>query len=204
MVQEQVCTVTDEHVEGPYYRPGAPNTNDLYPADSKGPVLWFRGAICDENCRLLSGALIEVWHADDLGRYDNDNPSLPPDPTYYRCRAQFRSDSIGEFVLKTVLPSNYKVPDGEGWTRVKHIHFKVFLDGYRRLTTEIALLPDDYTQSDPLFNPNLATKIEQTHSDVGGKIEYAARFEIVLQRVAMAGYAASARMFRKMQKNATR
>ena len=183
------CAPTDDHVEGPFYRPGSPDATDIYPPDSNGSVLWFSGSVSDINCKPLISATIEVWQADEEGHYDNDDPNSPP--TDFRCRGRMKTDTKGLFYFRTVLPSNYPVPQ-EAWVRVKHIHFKLYASGYQPLTTEIDLLPDDYVSSDQLYNPNLAV-ILQSSDALGDKVEYRAHFDFVLRPISVMGYSIAAK-----------
>lgn len=186
------CTPTDDHVEGPFYRPGAPELTDLYPSESDGPVLYFSGTVADTDCKPLGGTVIEVWQADNQGHYDNDDPAHLPAPTYFRCRGRMTVDDDGRFLFRTVLPNNYPVP-GENWTRVKHVHFKLFAHGVQPLTTEIELLPDDYTQQDQLYNPHLAVTLQPVAQPKGPKPEYQVHYDFVLQPVSARGYALAAK-----------
>lgn len=183
----ETCLATPSHVEGPFYRPGAPNQVDLYPPDSLGPVLNFEGSVADETCQPLSEVLIEVWQADDHGRYDNDDPENPPDPSEYRCRGHLFTAADGKFRLRTVLPANYKVDPAGDWVRVKHIHFKLFKNGFAPLTTEIALIPDEYTATDQLFDAALAAELHPEDSPN----QMSASFAFVLKTVTTMGYAAA-------------
>ena len=102
------------------------------------------------------------------------------------------ADKDGQFKFKTVLPNNYPVP-GENWTRVKHIHFKLFINGCQPLTSEIELLPDDYTQQDQLYNSHLAVTLQAVVKPSGLKPEYWVHFDFVLRRVSAGGYALAAK-----------
>ncbi len=69
-------------IEGPYYVPDAPvqNTPATLPMrdDEPGTALLFQGGqVCNTAGEALPGALIELWHADDLGFYSQFAPGLP-------------------------------------------------------------------------------------------------------------------------------
>lgn len=190
---DTLCEATHSHVEGPFYRPGAPETLDLYPKDSRGPILYFEGFVRNETCEPLSNTRVEIWQADDLGHYDNDDPSRPPAPDAYRCRGQLVADSEGRFSLRTVLPANYKVDPTGDWTRVKHLHFKLFAAGHAPLTTEIALLPDEFTAVDQLYDPALSAQLKESAVE-DGRIAWRAEFHFVLQAASTMGYAFTVRL----------
>lgn len=192
LFKDAACQPTASHDQGPFYRPGAPQLMDLYPADSHGRVLYFHGSVTDTNCQPLAGATGEIWQADELGRYDNDDRTPPPAPTHFRCRASFVVDNDGTFRLRTVLPENYSVCEGPSgpWKRVKHLHFKLYAPGYQPLTTEVALLPDEYT-SDWLFVPSLAAELESIGEE-NGRPAFDARYGFVLSPVSATGYVIAA------------
>jgi len=190
--KDATCKPTDDHVEGPYYRPGAPPLTDLYPPDSRGSVLHFEGTVSDIHCRPVHGVSGEIWQCDEKGRYDNQDPAHQPAPDYFRLRARFAIGPDGTFRLRTVLPANYTVDDpGGNWTRVKHLHFKFFAHGHQPFTTEIELLPDRHTRSDKLYNPHLAAHLEEAGEEKGLPA-YRACYDFVLKPVSMKGYALAA------------
>jgi len=180
------CQPTDHHEDGPFYRPGAPWQTDLYPADSGGTILCFEGSLTGTSCGPVRNATSEIWQADDHGRYDNDDPANLPDPTFFRCRARFNVDANGRFKLRTVLPANYKPDANDCWVRVKHLHFKFHALGYEPLSTEVALLPDRYTDTDFLFNPHLVAKLED-HVENGRPV-LKARFAFVMRPISTKNY----------------
>jgi protocatechuate 3,4-dioxygenase beta subunit len=189
-VEPAPCPVTHIHTEGPFYREGAPFTDDLYPKDSTGPVLYFRGIISDTDCNRLAGVTVHVWHSDDRGDYDNDNPENPPPPDFFRCRARMLSNEEGVFEFRTVLPGNYQ-PDPTAmpeWVRVKHLHFKFFRRGFESHTTEICLAPDDHLETDFLANPELVAYLEEIHDRGCSTPYFRAGFHFALKPISKRGY----------------
>ncbi|MGH4014879.1 MAG: S8 family serine peptidase [Pseudonocardiaceae bacterium] len=189
-IEPAPCPVSPVHDEGPFYREGAPFTNDLYPEDSTGPVLHFRGTVSDTDCTRLAGVTIHVWHADYGGRYDNDDSSNPPAPDFFRCRARMISDADGVFELRTVLPANYQ-PDPVGlpeWTRVRHLHFKFFLQGFAPHTTEVCFEPDDYLESDFWLNRDLVTHLTKVPDGDDANVSFRAGFDFTLKPISARGY----------------
>ena len=191
ILNDTACKATDDHVEGPFYRPGAPDLTDIYPTDSHGSILYFEGSIVDTDCKRLSATTIEIWHADDLGHYDNDDPGHPPAPGFFRCRARIKATFDGQFKIRAVLPANYKPDPSQAWVRVKHLHFKFFGESMQPLTTEIALLPDGYTATDVLYNPNLAAALEESSEENNRRV-FRAVFNFVLRKISSTGYVLAA------------
>jgi catechol 1,2-dioxygenase len=188
--QAASCPVTEAHSEGPFYREGAPFTNDLYPEDATGPVLYFRGTVSDTDCNRLPGVMVHVWHADDVGGYDNDDPDNPPAPDFFRCRARMTSDEDGVFEFRALLPANYQ-PDPVGrpeWTRARHLHFKLLLEGFEPYTTEICFEPDNYLATDFWAKPELVTHLEEVRDGDYSAPYFRAGFDFVLKPVSKHGY----------------
>lgn len=74
-------SATEDNIEGPFYRPGAPMRTTLFDPGEKGEVLRVSGTVVARNGRPLAEALIEVWQATAARRYDNDDPRHPPPRT---------------------------------------------------------------------------------------------------------------------------
>ncbi|WP_414588466.1 S8 family serine peptidase [Scytonema sp. PCC 10023] len=189
-IEPAPCPLIESQPEGPFYRQGSPFTTNLYPEDSTGLLVVFSGTVSNTNCEKIANALIDVWQSDDKGAYDNDDPDNPPAPDFFRCRGRMKTDESGNFTFNTVIPSNYQ-PDPVGnpsWFRVKHIHFKVFADGYQPLTTEVGLEPDDFVNSDFWLKPSLLTKLVEINDGTHSKPYLKAHFDFVLNRLSKRGY----------------
>jgi catechol 1,2-dioxygenase len=184
------CPVTKPAGLGPFYREGAPFTNDLYPEDATGPVLYFRGTVSDTDCNRLSGVTVHVWHADDVGGYDNDDPDNLPPPDFFRCRARMTSDEEGVFEFRALRPGNYQ-PDPIGrpyWTRARHLHFMLILLGFEPYITEICFEPDDFLATDFWATRELVTHLEEVRDGDGSVPYFRAGFDFVLKPVSKRGY----------------
>jgi protocatechuate 3,4-dioxygenase beta subunit len=109
------CEPTRADVEGPFYKPGAPERT------STGKGLAVSGRLLGApDCRPLSGGRIEWWHADAAGDYDDAH------------RGSMNVKADGTYRYTTDFPGKYP------W-RPLHIHVKAFATGYRPLTTQIYL-----------------------------------------------------------------
>jgi protocatechuate 3,4-dioxygenase beta subunit len=69
------------------------------------------------NCRAISGAAVEIWHADGSGEYSGVNG----DSDSY-LRGIQRTNSNGWARFETIYPGWYR-------GRTPHIHMKVFISG---------------------------------------------------------------------------
>ena len=90
------CPATPPQTEGRYYPPKTQmdaqldKDNDLTQVKGQagkatGQILYVMGQIRDTRCRLIEGAIVEIWQASDTGRYrhprDTQNPA-PLDPQF--------------------------------------------------------------------------------------------------------------------------
>ena len=66
------CTPgTRSQTAGPFYTPQTPQRDTLREPDTGGAPLVFEGLVLAHDCRPLAGAVIDVWHCDEHGYYDN-------------------------------------------------------------------------------------------------------------------------------------
>lgn len=163
------CAPTEPNIEGPYYRPGAPHRSDLRPAGAEGVPLEIAGCVRSLDCRsILGGAVLDVWHADARGRYDNDG-HLADMPFLYR--GVVAADERGEFRVRTIVPGRYL--NGRTY-RPAHVHVKVTAPGHVPLTTQLYFPGDPFNAEDPFIRPSLVMDISTEHGTQRG------RYEIVL------------------------
>ena len=62
--------VTRRQTEGPYFMPSSPLKRDLR-GDGPGEMLALSGFVLTPQCRPVAGALVDLWHANAGGDYDN-------------------------------------------------------------------------------------------------------------------------------------
>ncbi|MBN3787665.1 dioxygenase [Burkholderia sp. Ac-20353] len=148
-----------EAIEGPFYLKGSPKLERPYVMphrrDEAGNVLFFNGTVTDEDGRPLSGAVLDLWHADALGLYSNIHPDIPD----WNLRGNFCTDENGWFEVKTIVPPPYEIPKdgptgsllsalGRHFYRPAHLHLKVEHAGFRSLTSQLYFTGDQYLDSD--------------------------------------------------------
>src|SRR3989475_7680587 len=61
---------TVRQTEGPYFKPSSPQRTDLVEPSSKARLVEISGQVLTRACRPVP-ALIDLWHADERGAYDN-------------------------------------------------------------------------------------------------------------------------------------
>ncbi len=147
----RTCGVTEPNIEGPFFRArapfrgreGSPHDASLLGEGMRGRAMHLRGIVRDTDCRPVAGAMIEVWHADHDGAYDNDG---------FDFRARLRTADDGRYRLHTIVPGHYRVGDG---FRPAHIHAKIHVPGRPVLTTQLYFPDDPYNESDPFIRASL-------------------------------------------------
>lgn len=146
------CGETPPDIEGPFYRDGAPDTWDLLAGtDLSGVPLEVTGRVLDTGCHPLPDVLIDVWQADDSGRYDNDGRDDPEDGALL-LRGRLHTDADGRYRIRTLVPGRYPVG---GTYRPAHLHVKLSAAGYRPLTTQLYFPDDPFNETDAFFRPEL-------------------------------------------------
>ncbi|MEV4647347.1 catechol 1,2-dioxygenase [Saccharopolyspora sp. NPDC049357] len=165
-VEHVVEEVATEHregnkgtIEGPYYVPDAPEqgASGAVPMrdDEPGTPLTWTGTVTSTDGSALSGAKVELWHADADGYYSQFAPNIPE----WNLRASFTTDADGNFEIRTVRPAPYQIPtDGAcgklisaaGWHawRPAHLHVKVSAPGHELLTAQLYFPGDEHNDDD--------------------------------------------------------
>lgn len=136
----QSCgVVTPRQTEGPFFKPRSPQRNRL----AETATLVVFGQVLDRDCKPVPNALLDFWHADEHGDYDNRG---------FRYRGHQFADGEGRYRLETIVPAMYP-------GRARHIHVKVQRPGGRVLTTQLYFPGDPGNERDGLFRPELAMRI---------------------------------------------
>lgn len=174
-------------IEGPYYVPGAPElgSQGTLPMreDEAGTPLRFFGQVRSVDGTALSGATVDIWHADDDGYYAQFAPGIPQ----WNLRGVFTTDQAGNFSIRTIQPAPYQIPtDGScgaliraaGWHawRPAHLHLKVSAPGHLPITTQLYFAGGEHVDSDIAR----ATKPELILSPTAGPEMSQVRYDFVL------------------------
>jgi protocatechuate 3,4-dioxygenase beta subunit len=144
--------------EGPFFKPNSPERSDLREKGMPGEPVWLIGFVLSRRCRPVGKALVELWHADDKGDYDNAG---------FRLRGHQLTGADGRYGFRTIVPGLY-VP------RTRHYHVKVQAPGKPVLTTQLYFPDEPGNARDGLFRPELTMRM--THAEDGLQ----AHFDIVL------------------------
>ena len=148
---------TPKQTAGPFFLPDTPERQD-FTDDGPGLSMFIGGFLVSTACAPITGAIVELWHADADGRYDNRG---------YRFRGHVRTDRNGAYGFQTIRPGYYG-------SRTPHYHLKVFVDGRRALTTQLYFPDAKANIRDGFFDPALLVKM-------GGEgDEASARFDLII------------------------
>lgn len=152
---------SESTVMGPFYVEGAPalEMGANICLDQKGEDMLIKGRILDVDGNPISGALIDVWQANDEGFYDVQQKGIQPD---FNLRGLFRTGPDGEYWFRAVKPKYYPIPNdgpvgkllghlGRHPNRPAHLHYIIKADGFESLTTHIFDPDDPYIGSDAVF-----------------------------------------------------
>jgi protocatechuate 3,4-dioxygenase beta subunit len=134
-----VCVITPEVTEGPYYFDANLERADITEGHP-GVATTVKLQVVDGVCQPLPGARVDLWHCDAAGQYSgypNQTGGVDTTGQTFMRGTQFAGDD-GTVEFQTVYP---------GWYagRTTHMHFKVFLDEQTVLTGQI-FFPDALSQ----------------------------------------------------------
>jgi protocatechuate 3,4-dioxygenase beta subunit len=161
LVLTPACDDADEptpaQTEGPYFTPNSPERALLRERGMPGTPILLTGVVLTRSCVPIPGALIELWHADDAGNYDNEG---------YRLRGhQFTADR-GIYRFETIVPGLYP-------GRTRHFHAKFQAPQKPTLTTQFYFPDEPGNSRDGRFDPRLLLTISASP-------ELTARLDVVL------------------------
>ncbi|MCZ0991739.1 catechol 1,2-dioxygenase [Streptomyces diastatochromogenes] len=172
-------------IEGPYYIPDAPHL----PAEATLPMreneagtpLLFQGQATSVDGTPLSGALVEIWQADNEGYYAQFAPGLPE----WNLRGTVVADDQGNFKIHTIEPAPYQIPtDGScgkliaaaGWHawRPAHLHLKVSAPGHQLITTQLYFQGGSHVEDDiaSAVKPELILDPKPAADGSGNEVTY--------------------------------
>jgi protocatechuate 3,4-dioxygenase beta subunit len=149
---------TAAQIEGPFYKPRSPERANLIEQNSTARLLELRGQVLTRACRPVPRVLIDLWHADEKGDYDNRG---------FRYRGHIFTDAQGRYQFRTIVPALYP-------GRTRHYHAKVLSTGRQLLTTQLYFPNEPMNSRDDFFQRELLMRIAE-----GGEA-LSARFDFVL------------------------
>jgi protocatechuate 3,4-dioxygenase beta subunit len=148
-------TTLDYYGQGPFYTANAPviSSNQLAGANELGTRLILSGIVKTLDCtQVIPNTLIDIWHANDAGQYDN---------TGFKLRGRTYSNAQGFYTIETILPGKYL--NGAIY-RPSHIHFKITPPSFPSVITQI------YFQGDSDIPADAAASITSGPYDASQRI----------------------------------
>jgi catechol 1,2-dioxygenase len=174
-----IASGTPRAIEGPLYVPGAPVSEFETRLDNgqmKGEVFVMEGVVRDTDGNPLPHATIDVWHANEHGRYSHFDPSQED----FNLRRRIIADKNGCYRFRSILPPGYAIPPdsptsdlfellGRHGNRPAHIHFLISASEKRALTTQVNIPGDTYIDDDFAFatRDGLVVALEKADSSKG-------------------------------------
>jgi protocatechuate 3,4-dioxygenase beta subunit len=108
----------------------------------------------------VRGALVDLWHADDKGVYDNKG---------FRLRGHTFTDDQGGYAFHTIVPGLYP-------GRTRHYHVKIRAPGEKSsLTTQFYFPDEERNRADGLFRRDLVMQVAEAEDAL------LARFDVILE-----------------------
>jgi protocatechuate 3,4-dioxygenase beta subunit len=155
---EEKGAPTIAQTPGPFFKPRSPQRADLIEPGAGGRPVELTGVILTRSCRPVGGALVDLWHSDDKGDYDDKG---------YRYRGHVFADAEGRYRFRTIRPARYP-------GRTRHYHVRVQAPNRPVLTTQLYFPNEMTNRRDGLFRPELLMQV----ADAGDGMT--ARFDFVL------------------------
>jgi protocatechuate 3,4-dioxygenase beta subunit len=147
---------TARQTEGPYFKPDSPLRASLLEPGIVGTQIVVTGTVLSTTCQPIARALIDVWHADDRGGYDNSG---------FRLRGHQFADDQGRYRLETIVPGVYV-------GRTRHFHVKVQPPNRPVLTTQLYFPGEAVNARDPIFSPELVMRVTEMTTGKAGTFDF--------------------------------
>jgi protocatechuate 3,4-dioxygenase beta subunit len=147
---------TVRQTEGPFFKPRSPERNDLREPGTGGRPFELSGFVLTRSCRPLPRAVVDLWHADDKGEYDNVG---------FRYRGHVISGPDGAFRFSTIVPAIYS-------GRTRHYHVKVQAPSSRLLTTQLYFPNEPANHRDGLFQRELLMRVADASDGLAGQFDF--------------------------------
>jgi protocatechuate 3,4-dioxygenase, alpha subunit len=139
---------------GPFFQIGFEELyqNDLTVPGLKGRLIRIQGQLFDGDRLPVSDAVIEVWQANSLGKYNHpDDQQDKPLDVGFTGFGRCPTDAEGRFAFRTVKPG--PVPSSTEIPQAPHLNVSIFMRGLLdRLVTRVYFLDDDRNGIDEILS----------------------------------------------------
>jgi protocatechuate 3,4-dioxygenase beta subunit len=147
---------TIRQTEGPFFKPSSPQRADLVEPATNGRLVEISGQVLTRSCRPVERALVDLWHADERGEYDNAG---------FRYRGHLFTDGEGRYRFRTIQPALYP-------GRTRHYHIKVQAPERPVLTTQLYFPDEPANRRDGLFRRELVMRIAEAPGGLGANFNF--------------------------------
>ena len=147
---------TVPETEGPFFKPRSPERSDLREPGTKGSRFELSGFVLTRSCGPLRGAVVDLWHADENGEYDNIG---------FKYRGHVITGPDGAFRFRTIMPALYS-------GRTRHYHVKVQAPGSHLLTTQLYFPNEPANLRDGLFQRGLLMRVADGGDGLTGRFDF--------------------------------
>lgn len=148
---------TEEQIEGPFFKPRSPERSDLVESGTRGRLFELEGQVLTRLCRPVPGALLDMWHANENGDYDDKG---------FIYRGHVFADADGRYRFRTIVPAPYP-------GRTRHYHLKVQAPGRPILTTQLYFPGERLNIYDDFYTPEMEMHVDGVPAPSG-------RFDFIL------------------------
>jgi protocatechuate 3,4-dioxygenase beta subunit len=165
------CTATCELTEGPCYSSQSVAIQDISYGYAGLPMRMML-RVLDENCKPVSGAVVDVWHVGPTGKYSGDDTAhenvafCTGNDADFTSHVYFRgkqtTDESGVVFFDTCFP---------GWYagRTIHVHMTITVGGQAYVTTQLGFadtLDDEIVSTEPIYKDRGARDTTNTSDTV--------------------------------------
>ena len=161
-IYAKALALTPRATEGPYYPDHLPldQDNDLVQiaggkAASLGTLASFGGRLLNADGKPVSGAIIELWQADNNGCYIHSRGvqrGKERDP-HFQGYGKIETNAKGEYRFRTIIPGLYT-------GRTRHWHIAVRQGTKRMLTTQLFIAGEPQNERDGILR-NMGTEAQR-------------------------------------------
>jgi len=152
----QTCGApTPRQTEGPFFKTQSPMRASLVEKSAKSKLV-LTGVVLSPQCKPVANALLDFWHADEEGDYDNRG---------FRYRGHQFSDAQGRYRLETIVPAEYP-------GRARHIHVKVQAPGGRVLTTQLYFPDEPGNRTDGSYRRELTMQVVRKGAQRDARVDF--------------------------------
>ncbi|MFI0845072.1 intradiol ring-cleavage dioxygenase [Mesorhizobium sp. IMUNJ 23232] len=141
---------------GAFYKPNAPLRHELFNDAPAGESITLAGLVLDPDCQPIANSLVEIWHADETGKYDTSGFNL---------RGHQFTDENGRWWFSTIVPALYP-------GRTRHYHLRVQRPGGTVLTTQLFFPNEPRNEGDYLYSDDLLLEVSDSADGKFGRFDF--------------------------------